>query len=111
VSGEATPAPKRLRFGASRDVAEGALVARTVGGRPVAVLRREGALCAFGALCPHQQADLTDGILEDGGITCGDHLWHFELPGGRCTNIPGARLPIYPVTEADGVIFVELVPR
>ena len=107
----AAPATKRFRFGASAEVAEGALVARTLGGRRVAVLRRGGVPCAFGALCPHQQADLTEGILEDGGITCGDHLWHFELPGGRCTNVPGACLPVYPASEVDGQIFVELVPR
>jgi nitrite reductase/ring-hydroxylating ferredoxin subunit len=110
-AGRAGPAAQRLRFGASADVPEGVVVARTVGGRAVAVLRRDGALCAFGALCPHQQADLTDGLLERGGITCPDHLWHFELPGGRCTSIPGAALPTWAVSESGGTIWVELVPR
>jgi nitrite reductase/ring-hydroxylating ferredoxin subunit len=97
------------RFCASEKLAPGAVHSRVVDGRPVAVARfTDGSLCAFSALCPHQQADLGFGILEDGGITCRDHLWHFELPSGRCTSIPGARLANYPVHEADGLVHVVL---
>ena len=97
------------RFCASEELAAGAVLSRVVDGRSVAVARFvDGSLAAFGALCPHQQADLGAGILEDGGITCPDHLWHFELPSGRCTSIPGARLPVYAVREAGGAVHVEL---
>jgi nitrite reductase/ring-hydroxylating ferredoxin subunit len=106
-----TPAVQRLRACASGELPEGRVLTRVVGGRAVALLRRSGEVCAFGALCPHQQADLSGGLLEDGGITCPDHLWHFELPGGRCTSIPGARLPVFPASEHDGVVYVDLVPR
>ncbi len=75
---------------------------------PVAVARIEGQLRAFGALCPHQQADLSEGILEDGGVTCPAHLWHFELTSGACTAVPGASIPIYPVREEAGWIVVDL---
>jgi nitrite reductase/ring-hydroxylating ferredoxin subunit len=99
------------RFCAAADLPPGTVRSRVVVGRPVAVARlADGTLSAFGALCPHQQADLGHGIVEDGGITCADHLWHFALPSGRCTSIPGARLPVYPVREADGEVHVE-VPR
>jgi nitrite reductase/ring-hydroxylating ferredoxin subunit len=92
------------RFCASEKLAAGAVLSRVVDGRPVAVARfTDGSLCAFIALCPHQQADLGFGILEDGGITCRDHL-----PSGRCTSIPGARLANYPVHEADGEVHVVL---
>jgi nitrite reductase/ring-hydroxylating ferredoxin subunit len=97
------------RFCASDELLVGAVLSRVVDGRPVAVARfADESLAAFGALCPHQQADLGHGLLEDCGITCQDHLWHFELPSGRCTSIPGARLPVYVVREADGVVHVEL---
>ncbi len=105
------PAVQRLRFCGSDELREGVALSRIVGGRAIAVVRRAGALCAFGALCPHQQADLADGILEADGITCTDHLWHFELPSGRCTSIPGAHLPVYSASEDGGSIFVDLVPR
>jgi nitrite reductase/ring-hydroxylating ferredoxin subunit len=98
-----------MRFCGSDELRAGALLSRVVGGHPVAVARFEdGSLAAFGALCPHQQADMGHGILEDGGITCPDHLWHFELPSGRCTSIPGASLPAYAVREADGEVHVDV---
>jgi nitrite reductase (NADH) small subunit len=105
-------APRPFRFCAVGELPAGRVRSAMLGGRPVAVARGEdGALTAFGALCPHQHADLAHGLLEEGGITCPDHLWHFALPSGRCTSVPGARLPVYPVREEGGQIVVEVVPR
>lgn len=102
-------ATRALRFCASSELAPGAALSRTLAGRPVAVARLPGgALAAFGALCPHQQADLSLGILDASSITCADHLWRFELPSGVCTSIPGARLPVYGVREEAGEVLVEL---
>lgn len=101
-----------FRFCAADELATGHVRSAVLGGRAVAVARGEdGALSAFGALCPHQHANLAHGLLVDGGITCPDHLWHFELPSGRCTTVPGAQLPVYPVREEHGQIVVEVVPR
>ena len=105
------PTTRAFRFCDSAELPEGALRSAVVGGRPVCVARQGGRLHAFGALCPHQQADLAQGILEAGALACGDHLWRFELETGRCTNIPGARLPLYDVREEGGAILVELDPR
>jgi nitrite reductase/ring-hydroxylating ferredoxin subunit len=105
-------AAQPFRFCAVDELLPGRVRSAMLGGRPVAVVRGEdGALSAFGALCPHQHADLAHGLLEDGGITCPDHLWHFELPSGRCTSIPGAQLPLFPVREEAGEIIVDVVPR
>ncbi|MGQ0554174.1 MAG: Rieske (2Fe-2S) protein [Planctomycetota bacterium] len=107
-----TPPLQAFRFCASGELAPGQVRSARVGGRAVAVLRAaDGSLTAFGALCPHQQADLAHGLVVDGGITCADHLWHFELPSGRCTSIEGASLPVYGVREAEGFVVVEVVPR
>ena len=100
-----------FRFCASAELAEGAVRSAVVGGRSIAVARQAGRLYAFGALCPHQQADLAHGILEAGAITCADHLWRFELASGRCTSIPGAALPVFAVREECGQIVVDVVPR
>lgn len=90
-------------------VPDGAVISRKVGETPVAVARHQGALRAFGALCPHQGADLAEGILEpEGTIACGLHLWSFELDTGRCTMIDGASVPVYDVDEIDGEIVVTL---
>ena len=78
------PAGRAFRFCASTELSEGAVRSALVGGRAVAVARQGGRLFAFGALCPHQQADLGAGLLEPGAITCQDHLWRFELATGAC---------------------------
>lgn len=105
------PAARAFRFCDSAELPEGAVRSALLGGRAVAVARQGGRLFAFGALCPHQQADLAHGLLEPGSITCQDHLWRFELATGACTSIPGARLPLYAVREERGAVLVELVPR
>ena len=98
-----------LRFCASTELPAGSALSRRLAGRAVAVARLPGgALAAFGALCPHQQADLALGLLDATGITCADHLWRFDLPSGRCTSIPGARVPVYAVREEAGEILVDL---
>jgi nitrite reductase/ring-hydroxylating ferredoxin subunit len=102
-------ATRALRFCGSAELRPGHALSRRLAGRAIAVARLPGgALAAFGALCPHQQADLSLGMLDATGITCADHLWRFELPSGLCTSIPGARLPVYPVREEAGEILVEL---
>ena len=105
------PAARAFRFCAGADLPEGVVRSALVGGRAVAVARQGGRLFAFGALCPHSQADLAHGLLEPGAITCQDHLWRFELATGACSSIPGACLPLYAVREERGEIVVELVPR
>jgi nitrite reductase/ring-hydroxylating ferredoxin subunit len=102
-------ATRSVRFCPASELPAGTALSRRVAGRPIAVARLPGGgLAAFGALCPHQQADLSLGILDASGITCADHLWRFELPSGVCTSIPGAQLPVYPVREEAGEILVEL---
>ena len=103
--------PQVFRVCSSAELAEGALRSAVLGGRPVAVARQDGRLYAFGALCPHQHADLGYGLLESGAIRCADHLWRFELATGSCSSVPGAKLPVYLVRESGGEILVELVPR
>lgn len=102
-------ATRSVRFCAASELAPGSALSRRVAGRPIAVARLPGgALAAFGALCPHQQADLALGYVDASGITCADHLWRFELPSGLSTSIPGAALPVYPVREEAGEILVEV---
>jgi nitrite reductase/ring-hydroxylating ferredoxin subunit len=105
------PAARAFRFCASAELPEGALRSAVVGGWPVCVARQGGRLYAFGALCPHQQADLAHGILEPGALACADHLWRFDLATGRCTSVPGASVPVYAVREEDGAVLVDVAPR
>ncbi|ARW18193.1 aromatic ring-hydroxylating dioxygenase subunit alpha [Komagataeibacter europaeus] len=67
--------------------------------------------------CPHRNADLAFGRLEDGGLRCPFHGWLFDTDG-NCLQTPaeprGSRLckhihqKSYPVVERSGIIFVYL---
>lgn len=102
------PASAAVRFCRADELPEGSVRSRMLGDVAVAVARHEGRVHAFGALCPHQQADLADGILDRGGIACPQHLWRFQLDTGTCKMIPGARIPVYGVEEIGEWILVRL---
>lgn len=65
--------------------------------------------------CPHRHASLYFGRVEDSGIRCAYHGWHFDIDG-RCLDIPSEpaenkmrdkiRLKAYPTLERGGVIWV-----
>ncbi|GAA4499420.1 aromatic ring-hydroxylating dioxygenase subunit alpha [Gluconacetobacter tumulicola] len=67
--------------------------------------------------CPHRNADLAFGRLEDGGLRCPFHGWLFDR-NGHCLQTPaepkGSRLcknirqKSYPVVERSGIIFAYL---
>jgi len=67
--------------------------------------------------CPHRQADLAYGRLEDGGLRCAFHGWLFDVEG-RCLETPaepaGSRLcehvrqRSHPVVERSGILFAWL---
>ena len=99
-----------VRVCRSEDLVEGGLWSATLKGVHVALARHRGRVQAFSAICPHQRHDLSEGFIAEDGITCGSHLWHFEFGSGRCTMIPEASIPIYPASEEDGWVLVEL-PR
>jgi phthalate 4,5-dioxygenase oxygenase subunit len=65
--------------------------------------------------CAHRRASLYFGRVEDCGIRCAYHGWHFDV-NGRCLDIPSepaenkfrdrVRLKAYPTLERGGVIWV-----
>jgi len=67
--------------------------------------------------CPHRGADLCFGRLEDNGIRCPFHGWHFDHTG-QCTEQPGepvdstmherVKTTAYPVIEKNGIVFAYL---
>ncbi|MBL4766600.1 MAG: aromatic ring-hydroxylating dioxygenase subunit alpha [Rhodobacteraceae bacterium] len=69
--------------------------------------------------CPHRGADMCYGRLEDNGLRCPFHGWHFDR-SGQCVEQPGepegsrmhekVKTASYPVTERNGIIWAYLGP-
>ena len=79
----------------------------------------EGYLGLIGRNCPHRGADLFYGRLENNGLRCPFHGWHFDRTG-QCIGQPAEpedsimstqiKIPVIPVTEKAGIIYA-LVPK
>jgi phenylpropionate dioxygenase-like ring-hydroxylating dioxygenase large terminal subunit len=92
----------------------GTVLARRLAGRDLVLYRtRSGKVNAAGAYCPHLGAHLGyGGTIEGEEIRCPFHAFRFDLDG-RCTATgygtkppPTARLTVWPVCEANGIVFV-----
>ncbi len=79
----------------------------------------DGELGLIGRACPHRGADLCYGRLEDNGLRCPFHGWHFNRDG-QCVEQPGEpegsrmheqiKNTSYPVVEKNGIIFAYMGP-
>jgi len=79
----------------------------------------EGKLGLIGRHCPHRGADMCFGRLEDNGLRCPFHGWHFNR-NGQCVEQPGEsdssqmfrqiKTVSYPLEEKNGIIFAYMGP-
>ncbi|MBM2576707.1 aromatic ring-hydroxylating dioxygenase subunit alpha [Jannaschia sp. Os4] len=121
LTGPGTPAGRVMRHywmpAALSDELLGArpVVPVTLLGERLVLFRDEaGELGLIDRHCPHRGADLAYGRLEDCGLRCPFHGWHFDRTG-QCVEQPGEpegsrmheriRATAYPVTEHAGVIW------
>ncbi len=124
--GPGTPAGDVLR----RYWQPAALTDELAGNRPVVPVRllgedlvlfrdTDGGLGLIGRRCPHRGVDLCYGRLEDNGLRCPFHGWHFDR-SGHCVEQPGEpegsrmheniRTTAYPVVEKNGIVFAYMGP-
>ena len=125
-TGPGTPAGNLMR----RYWMPAALSDELIGKRPVVpvtllgeslVLFRDqsGSLGLIDRHCPHRGSDLCYGRLEDNGLRCPFHGWHFDV-NGQCLEQPaepgGSRMheniktTSYPVQELNGIIWAYMGP-
>ena len=92
----------------------------TLLGERLALFRTEdGDLALIQRACAHRGVDLCIGRVENGGIRCPFHGWHYDV-SGQCTEQPGepagsrmheqVKLTSYPVVEKNGIIWAYMGP-
>ncbi len=78
-----------------------------VAGRRIALVRHEGVVHALEDSCPHADASIACGPVENGVIACPWHYAEFDLRTGEVLSGPAARgIPVYEVREEDGIVSV-----
>jgi nitrite reductase/ring-hydroxylating ferredoxin subunit len=80
-----------------------------MGGRRVIVANHEGELFAFGAECPHENAELELMDIEGTVLRCDGHSYKFDLRTGDCVMpADGPALAVLPVEQRDDEICIRL---
>lgn len=81
----------------------------SIRGEDIAVFNLEGEFFATQDRCPHAQASLSEGIVDDNCIECPLHQANFHIPTGACQGGPvDVDLRVYPCRIENGEVFVEL---
>ena len=92
----------------SSKVPEGAMLTVEVGGESVTIANVDGKFYGIGALCKHEQWDLSEGTLEGTTITCAGHGTVWDLKTGKGVyDEPLEDEPLYDVKEESGVLYVK----
>src|SRR5690349_6686965 len=80
-----------------------------VGDADVALFRVGGTLYAIEAICPHAEANLADGFIEEDRIECPLHQAQFHIPTGKCLGPPADRdLATYRVKVEGNDVLVDI---
>lgn len=113
----ANPALRRYWYAVARssDVTPGPVAVGLLGERLVVWRGQAGTLTVAPDRCPHREAPLSLGEIEDGCLVCAYHGWTFG-DGGRCVRVPSsdpgtpvppkAHLPTIHVAERYGLVWV-----
>ncbi|MCY3770287.1 MAG: Rieske 2Fe-2S domain-containing protein [Gammaproteobacteria bacterium] len=89
------------------EVWEGEMECFEVGGETVLIVHAgDGEVRAYDPACPHQGHALIEGDLEDCVLTCGAHLWQFDVVTGKGINPTDTALISYPVKMKEGAVWV-----
>ncbi len=76
-------------------------------GHRIALVRHEGHVYALDDLCPHADASIAFGPVENGCIACPWHYAEFNLSTGAVLSGPAVRgIRTYQVEEADGQVSI-----
>ena len=89
---------------------ENKLTEITVAQKRIGLLKRNGSVYAFTALCPHASAPLCTGWVDPlGRIVCPEHKYRFDPANGRNTTGEGYKLFTYPTELRNDEIFVGIL--
>lgn len=92
----------------------GSLTRCDLEGTPVCVVRlASGEVFAIADTCPHEEASLSEGFLEDGAVECPWHSSLFDVRTGELLGPPATEpVETFPVViEGDAVWLQDAVPR
>lgn len=93
----------------SERLTERTIISARADGVELIMVCNAGEIHAFERACPHEQADLCRGHVQDGRLFCPRHRASFDLRDGKISpGWPSRDLRRYPARIADGQVWVDL---
>jgi len=97
------------RVASLADVAADTGLQVRVGTTDVALFRIGDAVYAIEGICPHADASLADGFVDEDRVECPLHQAQFHIPTGKCLAPPADRdLATYPVKVEGNDVLVDV---
>lgn len=94
---------------AAGDVPENGLQKFEIGGKELIIANHGAGYRAFPPFCPHMLEPLiVSGMMEGGVLTCGKHLWQWDLVSGEQRGLSEKDILFYNLKEEDGDLLVDL---
>ena len=72
-----------VRIAKASEITDGSLKTVTIEGEDVTIANIGGKYYAIGAICKHNEWDLSEGYIEDGSIVCAGHGAKWNLQTGK----------------------------
>ena len=90
-------------------LSEGKMVSFDHNNKKILLSNLNGKILATDRICTHAEADLSNGILSENGLTCPLHLSVFDLNTGKPQNPPAENpLDTYNIKLEDNNVLVEV---
>jgi nitrite reductase/ring-hydroxylating ferredoxin subunit len=88
-------------------VPPGSMLTIEMGGESVLIANVDGKYYGMGAICKHEEWDLSEGTLEDTTVTCAGHGTIWDLKTGKGVyDEPLDDEPLYDIREEGGFLYV-----
>ena len=98
-----------VKVAKASDVGPGQAKMVAAGDKQIAVFNDNGSLYAIDDTCTHRGGPLSEGVCDDGVVTCPWHGGQFRLRDGQAVGPPASRgVSAYAVRVTDGEIEVEV---
>lgn len=99
----------RVRVCSAEDIDEDTGRAFDIAGKRIAIFRTGACVFAIGDECPHGNASLADGYVENGTVECPFHSGRFDLATGEPLSPPVTEpVPVYETKLESGDIWLIL---
>lgn len=99
--------PEFVKTIESSRVPPGKMLTVSAAGESVLIANVDGRFYGMGAVCTHEQWDLSEGVLEDTAVTCAGHGSVWDLRTGKGVfDEPIDDEPLYEVKEEDGFLYI-----